>query len=103
VTDATGISAHTIEVLTVNSSQTGGGSSGSGGNHEPTVWANGATPIDSQHGTPHPGEIRNLATTQMRGATWWLVTDSLVEEQEHELIPDGDEVYVKRQIPRGAQ
>jgi hypothetical protein len=103
VNDAAGNSASATEELTVNAPRTGGGSSGSGNNSAPIIWTSGASPVDSLTGTSAVAEIRTLATTQFHGATWWLAPDSLGEEREHELIPDGDEVYSAPYIPRGAQ
>jgi hypothetical protein len=102
VNDAAGNSASATEEFTVNAPRTGGGSSGSGSNSAPTIWASGATPVDSTSRASSVGEIRIRATTQLRGATWWLDSASLVEEQEHDPIPDGDTISSARHIPRGA-
>jgi hypothetical protein len=103
VNDAAGNSASATEELTVNAPRTGGGSSGSGSNSAPTIWASGASLVDSTTSTSAVDEIRILATTQFHGATWWLAPDSLGEEREHELIPDGDEIHAAHHIPRGAK
>jgi len=103
VNDAAGNSATATEELMVNAPRTGGGSSGSGSNSGPTNWGSGASPVDLNTSTSAVDEIRILATTQFHGATWWLAPDSLGEEREHEIIPDGDNMSAAHHIPRGAQ
>jgi type VI secretion system secreted protein VgrG len=103
VNDPAGNSATATEELMVNAPRTGGGSSGSSSNSAPTIWASGASPVASPPRATTVDEIRILATTQFHGATWWLAPDSLGEEREHELIPDGDEIHAAHHIPRGAK
>jgi hypothetical protein len=103
VNDAAGNSASATEELTVSAPHSGGGSSGSDGRPDPTIGASGASPIDSPNTTPPLGEIRLLATFHLHGATGWIAPDSLGGDEDHELIPDRDEVHVNNYIPRGAQ
>ena len=103
VNDAAGNSTSATQELTVSAPQTNGGSSGSTDSPAPQIGTSSASPNGSRTTTPPGGEFRILATFQIHGATGWIAPDSLGEDLEHELIPDGDEVDVNRHIPRGAQ